>query len=84
MCGEEESETVPDTEPANTLNPALDEHSSASESQEHDPSETAGGVEDENKRLNLADGVSPPSEFPLEPLSHLIMLTHKWSFSKAL
>lgn len=74
--GEEESETGEqsglDTERANPLNPALEEHSSdsASERQEHDPLETAGGVEDENKRLNLTDCVSPPRntdsrEFPL-------------------
>ncbi|ROI74338.1 Methyl-CpG-binding domain protein 4 [Anabarilius grahami] len=57
--GEEESETGLDTEPANPLNPALDEHSSASERREHDPFETAGGVEDENERLSLTDCVSP-------------------------
>lgn len=75
--GEEESETGEqsglDTERANPLNPALDEHSStsASESQEHDPLETAGGVEGENKSLNLTECVSPPRntesrEFPLD------------------
>lgn len=66
----EESETGLDTEPADPLNPALDEHSSASERQEQDPLETAGGVEEGNQRLNLTDCVSPPRntesrEFPL-------------------